>query len=134
MIEYRIEKPSLCGYRALYECTGWVIPLPPDTVLSRALDNTWHCVTAFDNGKAVGVGRLISDEALYALLADLIVLPEYRHQGVGTAMLRILKDAALAAGLRRLWLIAAPGKVDFYARNGFSVRPESAPGMQMNDL
>jgi GNAT superfamily N-acetyltransferase len=132
MIEYRPMKPTFHEYKILFESTGWTSLITiSDDVSKMAIDNSWYWVSAFDNERLVGIGRLVSDGALYAFVCDMIILPEYQGQGIGKAILKMLKDKCLENGIQRAWLFAAPGRAGFYVKNGFDIRPEDAPGMQM---
>jgi N-acetylglutamate synthase-like GNAT family acetyltransferase len=86
---------------------------------------------SFDDGKLIGFGRLISDGALYALVCDMIVLPEYQNRGVGSTILKMLKEICEEYNIQKVWLFAAPRRSEFYLKNGFEIRPDNAPGMQM---
>lgn len=132
MIEYKWTKPSIEAYQKLLKSAGWTsIISVSDEMLLLAIDKSWKWVTAFDSDKLIGIGRIISDGAMYALICDMIVLPEYQKQGIGSSMVKMLKDKCTENGIQRIWLFAAPGRSDFYLRNGFEIRPEDAPGMQM---
>lgn len=85
----------------------------------------------FDDEKLIGIGRLISDGALYACVCDMIVFHAYQKRGIGSAILKMLKDKCKENGIQRVWLFAAAGRAGFYVKNGFNIRPEDAPGMQM---
>ncbi len=60
----------------------------------------------------------------------MIVLPEAQGRGIGREILRRLLARCAAAGISDIQLFAARGKADFYAAQGFAVRPADAPGMQ----
>ncbi len=132
MIEYKPLKPTPHEYKFLFESTGWTSSITiSDDALQMAMDRSWYWVSAFDKERLVGLGRLVSDSALYAFVCDMMVLPEYQSQGIGTAILKMLKLKCLENGIQRVWLFAAPGRAGFYVKNGFDIRPEDAPGMQM---
>ena len=135
MIEYRELKPSLIDYRRLFESTGWTASIAiSDESLQLAIDNSWHWVSVYDNDSLIGVGRLLSDGGLYAFVCDMIVLPDYQNKGIGASILEILKDKCTKNNIRRVWLFSAPGRTPFYEKNGFEIRPENAPGMQMRRI
>ena len=76
MIEFRANKPTIQEYRNLYESTGWVLVKSiSDVMLQKAIENSWFCVSVYDDETIIGIGRLISDGALYAFVCDMIVLP-----------------------------------------------------------
>ena len=50
-------------------------PLSRDQA-KRALDNSLYILTAFKDGKAVGMGRIVGDGAVICYVQDLIIRPE----------------------------------------------------------
>jgi GNAT superfamily N-acetyltransferase len=135
LIDFRPSRPTLDEYRHLYESTGWTAgKVISDATLRKAIDNSWYWVSVYDDEAIIGTGRLVSDGALYAFVCDMIVLPSYRCKGIGSAILRMLKKKCNETGFQRVWLFAAPGRTEFYVRNGFEIRPADSPGMQMVEL
>lgn len=133
-IVYKESPPTWQEYARLFSSTGWmpVLKISEDD-LKRVFDGTWYWITAYRDESIVGVGRLLSDGVLYALICDVIVMPDHRDKGIGSAILKGLVKKCQEAGIKRVWLFAAPGKAGFYEKNGFSVRPIGAPGMQLRD-
>ena len=132
MIKYENSKPTLSGYKKLYESTGWAPSASvSDEVLQAAIDNSWYWISAYDDQTLIGIGRLVSDGALYALVCDMIIDPKYQKQGIGTSILDMLKEKCKKYSFRKVWLFAATGRAGFYLSNGFEIRPDDAPGMQM---
>jgi GNAT superfamily N-acetyltransferase len=116
----------------LFETTGWNEVYKADLgELSQALDRSWHVVTAHDGDQLVGVGRVVSDGVLYAMICDMIVRPSHQNRGIGSTILRRLVERCKAAGLRDIQLFSAKGKAPFYRNRGFVERPEDAPGMRL---
>ncbi|MCK9308121.1 MAG: GNAT family N-acetyltransferase [Methanoculleus sp.] len=70
-------------------------------------------------GKAVGMGRVISDGVSDGYVQDLVVLPGYRGRGVGTMILSTLLDYCTSAGVAWVGLVAEPGTEPFYTALGF---------------
>lgn len=50
------------------------------------------CVGAYIDGNQVGFGRVITDRTVFAYLADIIIWPAYRGQGIGLRLVRALID------------------------------------------
>jgi GNAT superfamily N-acetyltransferase len=73
------------------------------------------------SGKAVGMGRAISDGVSDAYIQDMVVLPEYRGRGIGRAILRKILAACREHGISWIALIAEGGMGDFYRDLGFGV-------------
>jgi len=79
-------------------------------------DTTSRHVVAFDAaGQAIGTGRLLED----GHIGRMAVLPEWRGQGVGRALLERLLEDAVAAGQEELILHAQTQAAGFYRRFGF---------------
>jgi N-acetylglutamate synthase-like GNAT family acetyltransferase len=131
-IIYKESPPTWQEYYQLFSSTGWVQVLKlSKNDLKKALDNTYYWITAYEDDQIVGIGRLLSDGALYALICDLIVMPNRQNGGIGSEILTRLINKCKALNLKRVWLFAAPDKARFYEKYGFSVRPSEAPGMQL---
>lgn len=124
--------PDKNEYFALFLTTGWNTQYraSPDEV-EQANANSWLTVSAYDGDKLVGFGRVLTDFVLHAMIFDMIVLPEHQGHGIGTLILDRLVSRCKALGIRDIQLFCARGKRGFYEKNGFEVRAEDAPGMQL---
>ncbi len=133
-IEFQTVPPSQEQYSALFETTGWnrEYHATPDE-LGQALVNSQFVVSAYDGQELVGVGRVLTDGVLHAMIYDMIVLPRYQHRGIGTRILQQIIHWCEAAGIRDIQLFCAEGKSSFYEKNGFHQRPADAPGMQYGE-
>ncbi len=110
-IAYKESMPDARLYLALFETTGWNAVYQADIDdLIRALNSSWHVVTAYQNDELVGSGRIVSDGVLYAMIYDMIVKPSHQGQGIGTAILNKLILQCETAGLREVQLFSAKGK------------------------
>lgn len=72
------------------------------------------------SGKAVAMGRVISDGVSDGYIQDLVVLPSSRGSGVGKQIVRVLIDGCRNAGISWISLIAEPETEQFYEPLGFS--------------
>lgn len=132
---YKESPPTLPEYSRLFSSTGWMQILKiSESDLTGVFENTWYWITAYQDGNIAGLGRLLSDGTLYALICDIIVMPDRQNMGVGTEILARLVKKCKESNIRRVWLFAAPEKVRFYEKNGFFVRPGNAPGMQLGEF
>ena len=131
MITLREQLPDKDEYFSLFVTTRWneEYSASPDD-LERANRNSWLVVSAYDENKLVGFGRVVTDFVLHAMIFDMIVLPEYQGRGIGTMILTRLVSRCLEQGIRDIQLFCAQGKRAFYEKNGFEVRANDAPGMQ----
>lgn len=83
-------------------------------------------------GRAVGMGRLISDGVSDAYLQDLVVASDYRKRGLGRRLVRHLLREAKSAGITWIGCIAEPGTVLFYREEGFLVLDNYIPMKYMD--
>jgi GNAT superfamily N-acetyltransferase len=130
-IEIRPEIPASDPFWELFQTTGWneKYQLSPENLV-QALRSSWYVVSAYNEGRLVGFGRLVSDGVLHAMIYELIVLPVYQGQGIGGKILELLVEKCREAGVRDIQLFCARGKREFYEKRGFIARPDDAPGMQ----
>jgi GNAT superfamily N-acetyltransferase len=85
-------------------------------MLERSFRNSQTCCFVYADNKIIGAGRALSDGALWSVVFDVVLLPEYQGLGLG----RALMDSLIAqAGALNVMLYAAPGKQPFYAKQGF---------------
>ena len=72
------------------------------------------CLTARDNGTLVGCLRILTDGYFFGTITELLVLPEYQRQGIGSALLALAKQHTPTL----LYFGAQPEAEQFYERNG----------------
>jgi GNAT superfamily N-acetyltransferase len=85
--------------------------------LRTAFGNSRFRCFAYEAGRLVGVGRVLSDGVDCAYLCDVAVMPSRQGTGLGKAIVQRL--VALSAGHKKIILYAVPGKEPFYKRLGF---------------
>jgi aralkylamine N-acetyltransferase len=97
--------------------------------ITPLIKGSFAFAVAVDKGtsKPVGMGRVISDGVSDGYIQDLVVLPEYRRNGIGNRIVSTLVEACNAKGLGWIGLIAEPGSENFYRSLGFSVMPGHIP-------
>ena len=71
---------------------------------------------AYDSSELIGAGRALTDWVNWAIVFDLVVLPEFQKCGHGRNMMQLLMDEAKA---RNVMLYSSPGKERFYEGLGF---------------
>jgi len=76
-------------------------------------------VARTNEGKIIGMGRVISDGVSDGYIQDVIVSKSYRNKGIGKQLVIKLRDYCLNKGLTWIGLIAEPGTTDFYIKLGF---------------
>jgi ribosomal protein S18 acetylase RimI-like enzyme len=90
-VELRVgAEIPLADLIGLYDSVGWkaytVSERRPD--LPRALRNSTYVVTAWYGERLIGLARALSDDVSVFYLQDLLVLPGYQGQGIGSQLLR----------------------------------------------
>lgn len=73
----------------------------------------------FHKGIQVGFGRVVTDRATFAYLADVFMLPEYRGRGLGQWLVHCLLAHPELPGVRR-WLLTTVDAHNLYTREGFT--------------
>ncbi|MBP7119851.1 MAG: GNAT family N-acetyltransferase [Methanolinea sp.] len=106
----------------LYRAGGWWKEWWDPSHLRVLIRSTFLFVVAVDRktGRTVGMGRAISDGVSDAYIQDLVVLHEFRRQGIGEAILKRLVEVCLSRGITWIALVAEPGTQGFYKGAGFS--------------
>lgn len=89
--------------------------VPPEEELDALDAGAEHVLARTAAGEAIGTARLTND----GRIGRMAVVPEWRGQGVGAAMLRHLLEQARARGLPEVTLHAQTHCIDFYSRAGF---------------
>ncbi len=78
-----------------------------------ALSKTLN-ITAYDNKKLVGCLRILSDGYYFGTITELLVLPQYQKQGIGSKLLQLAKDNTPTM----LYFGAQPTADKYYEKNG----------------
>jgi len=81
------------------------------------------CFGMYDeNANMLGFARVVTDKVVFAYLMDLFVFEAYRHQGLGTALVRhIMQQPDLQV---RLWFLGTRDAHGLYEKFGFAVIPD----------
>lgn len=109
-------------FRELWESVWDGAPTPEQTAL--ALSHSVFRVSVFDGDRIIAMARMIGDLGLCYYIKDVIVRPEYQHQGIGKLMIDELLAFIRQNGVRGtgifVELCAMPEKIPFYAKFGFA--------------
>lgn len=133
MLEFRENNQDVDTYLALRAAVHWK-ELTREQA-EKALKNSLYILTAYQEGKPIGMGRIVGDGAVICYVQDLIVVPEKQKYGVGGVILEGLKAFVEREGLpgttMMFDLMCAKGREAFYSKHGFLARPTEAlgPGM-----
>ena len=72
----------------LYDAVGWTNYTHQPQMLEQALSHSLATYLARDGEKIVGLVRLVGDGFSSVLVQDLIVLPSYQRQGIGSNLMK----------------------------------------------
>jgi len=121
MIEYKtgIDCIDWKMLTELYGQVGLVAGQGKDqdvNLIQKVFKASTKVVTAWNNGKLIGSGRLLTDWQCYGNIYDLGVLPEFQQQGIGKGIM-----VELMNGLEHLCihLTSTFGNERFYSKLGF---------------
>ena len=77
----------------LYQAVGWTNYTHQPQMLEQALSHSLVIYLALDGDAVVGLIRLVGDGCSSVFVQDLIVLPSYQRQGIGSSLMKeALKD------------------------------------------
>ena len=88
-----------------------------------------HCfvIAVLNSEEIVGMGRSISDGASDAYIQDVTVKKNYRGQGIGTRIVRMIINRLQKDGIFWIGLIAEKNYHGFYEPIGFKQMSDSIP-------
>ena len=72
----------------LYQAVGWTNYTNQPQMLEQALSHSLVIYLALDDDAVVGLIRLIGDGFSSVFVQDLIVLPSYQRQGIGSNLMK----------------------------------------------
>ena len=81
----------------LYKAGGWWKESYNPTLVSQMIAGSFRFAVAVDTTTqaTIGMGRVISDGISDAYIQDVIVLPKYRHKGIGHSLITRLVNECL---------------------------------------
>ncbi len=129
-MRYTTQIPSKDQLYPLFVESGWNEKLKLNAQdLKQAADNSYVVISVFDQQQLVGFGRVISDGVVYATIHDVVVLPRWRQQGIGSNIIRRLVAICADHDIHSIHLFANKGQESFYRHLGFTSSSASSPGM-----
>jgi spermidine synthase len=105
----------------LYQDAGWWDPSPQSdaAVIDAIVKNSYCFIGAFLNDRMIGMGRSLSDGVSDAYIQDVVVLREFRGQGIGRQIILNLVNYLVDQHIGWIGLIGEPNTEAFYQRLGF---------------
>ncbi len=112
--------PTLAEYFAISSSVGWQEAVNYKAA-AIALPNSIYSVTVEHKQQAIGMGRIVGDNAIFFYIQDIAVKPIHQGHGIGTVIMHCLLDyiGANAPDKAFIGLFAAPNTTRFYKQFGF---------------
>ena len=103
----------------LYQAVGWTNYTNQPQMLKQALSQSLVIYLALDGDAVVGLIRLVGDGFSSVLVQDLIVLPIYQRQGIGSVLMKEALEDFKEAYQVQLATEQTEKNVGFYRSMGF---------------
>ena len=103
----------------LYQAVGWTNYTNQPQMLEQALSHSLVIYLALDGEAVVGLIRLVGDGFSSVFVQDLIVLPSYQRQGIGSSLMKEALEDFKEAYQVQLATEQTEKNVGFYRSMGF---------------
>ena len=103
----------------LYQAVGWTNYTHQPEMLEQALSHSLAIYVALDGDAVVGLIRLVGDGFSSVFVQDLIVLPSYQRQGIGSSLMKEALEDYKDAYQVQLVTEQTEKNVGFYRSIGF---------------
>ena len=103
----------------LYQAVGWTNYTHQPEMLEQALSHSLVIYLALDGDAVVGLIRLVGDGFSSVFVQDLIVLPSYQRQGIGSSLMKQALEDFKEAYQVQLVTEQTEKNVGFYRSMGF---------------
>ena len=103
----------------LYSAVGWKAYTDDPESLRKGYENSLLVLGAYEGEQLVGISRVVGDGETIVFVQDILVFPEYRRKGIGTALLKEIMSKY--GHVRQIELVtdSKPETIAFYESAGF---------------
>lgn len=133
MINIKENNKNVQEFNLLYDLVGW--EHYNENITKKSLDNTFYSITVYDDKRVIGYGRIIGDTICFLYIQDIMVIPEYQSNKIGTMimnkLLEKINDVKKDNPSLRVYLGASKNKEEFYEKFGFVKRIDANLGYGM---
>ena len=105
----------------LYQAVGWTNYTNKPQMLEQSLSHSLVIYLALDGDAVVGLIRLVGDGFSSVFVQDLIVLPIYQRQGIGSALMKEALEDYKEVYQVQLATEQTEKNVGFYRSMGFEI-------------
>lgn len=104
----------------LYQSVGWTSYTEKPELLQQAVHNSLYVLGAFDHDQLIGLIRVVGDGLTIIYIQDLLVLPAYQNQGIGSTLINKVRKEFRHVRQQVLLTMEEPETRAFYEKNGFT--------------
>jgi GNAT superfamily N-acetyltransferase len=87
----------------------------------------------YDQGRQIGLARVVTDRATFAWLCDVFVLEDYRGRGLSKWLMECVMSHAALQGLRR-FILGTRDAHGLYTRYGFKPLADPTRHMEIHPV
>ncbi|OON99011.1 MAG: GNAT family N-acetyltransferase [Epulopiscium sp. Nele67-Bin004] len=103
----------------LYKAVGWSNYYNNPEMLKSAYENSLYTLGAYVDNVCIGVIRVVGDGHSVLFVQDIIILPEYQRQGIGSTLLKTILEKYENVYQIHLTTANTPKTISFYESLGF---------------
>ncbi|MFY0688913.1 MAG: GNAT family N-acetyltransferase [Cyclobacteriaceae bacterium] len=115
-------------HQYLAEQSYWAKSIPRNTV-KLSIENS-ECFTVLLDDGMIGFGRLVTDKATFAYLADVFILEGYQGKGYAKKLIEFILSQSDLQGIRR-WMLMTKDAHGLYKQFGFSELEDATMALSM---
>lgn len=104
----------------LYQSVGWTSYTEKPELLQQAVHNSLYVLGAFNHDQLIGLIRVVGDGLTIIYIQDLLVLPAYQNQGIGSTLINKVRKEFRHVRQQVLLTMEEPETRAFYEKNGFT--------------
>ncbi len=104
---------------SLYNAVGWTAYTDKLDELENGFKNSLLVMAAYEEETLIGIIRVVGDGYTIVFIQDILVLPEYQDQGVGSKLLKAVIDYYPDVYQIQLTTDATDKTIKFYESTGF---------------
>ncbi|NLL72886.1 MAG: GNAT family N-acetyltransferase [Clostridiales bacterium] len=105
----------------LYNSVGWTNYTNNPNMLKNAYSNSLKIYGAYAEDKLVGIIRVVGDGFSVVFIQDILILPKYQGQGIGTALLQRILNEYKDVYQKHLLTENTDKTIGFYKSIGFEM-------------
>lgn len=105
----------------LYKSVGWTNYSDKPEMLKNAYANSLKILGAYENEKLLGIIRVVGDGYSIVFIQDILILPDYQHRGIGTALIKKILEMYKNVYQKELLTDNTEKTIQFYKSVGFEM-------------